>query len=413
MSILDSYKAIAESLNFSITDEDFFLTKMPTGTEQPTTIDGKRLVMPTKAILKKGLGDSMIAFHPLSESMAREATSEVQKRLQKQAKGVIGHQLITITQGLMDLVANSENHKKVPVKQSAFLKELAGLDKSCMNTINKIIAAAVKRNKLVTVYLKSSGIINGTKMNRVTTIHFPFIADLINNDGTLYGVNVPKKHTKVAIKLFELLIPNGSDHNEYSVGSNSRVAPYFTSFILSYHKVMKQINNLINTYGKYFKNKIHPIMLFDETLVDSFAEIHADIPPQKGNIGGIEEEELSPWEEETQTTNKQTKVAKVKPTGESGVISPDEFFSNMKQPMLQPQMQMQQPQMQMQQTGAWNNMQMQPQMQMQQMNPFMQTIQPQMQMNNQNNWNPMLTAQAMQMQQPQMQMGYNNNLSVL
>ncbi len=179
MSILASYKSIAESLNFSLTDEDMFLTKMPTGTEQPTTIDGKRLVMPNKAFLRKGFGEDKIAFHPLSESMARDATSEVQKRMQKQAKAVIGHQLITLTQGIMDLVSDTEKHKKVPVKQSGFLKELSDLDKGVVSNINKILAAAMKRNKLVTVYLKASGIINGTKMNRVTTIHFPFISELL------------------------------------------------------------------------------------------------------------------------------------------------------------------------------------------------------------------------------------------
>lgn len=378
MSILDCYKQITEAFNFSLTDESALLTKMPTGTEQPTSINGRLLVMPTTSILRKGLGDTLIAFHPLSESMAREATSEVQKRLQKQAKAVIGHMLLQTAMGVMSVLADPKLHNNVPVKQAKFLKELSDLDKATEANLCKLMAAAMKRNKFVTVYLKSGGVINGDKMNRITTIHFPIISDLQSDEQTIYGVKLTKKQKAVAIKLFEMLVPNGADHNEYSVGSNSRVAPYFTSFVLAYHKVMKQLNANLVKFGKICDIKLQPVPLYEEEIVEQFAKIYEEIPPQRYNIGGVEEEEEVdvPWNEPVKATVENVKAAKAQTpapkTSSPGTVSVDEFLATMRGPQgpqYQPQQQFQ-PQ---------NQFQPQPWMPMQQQvphNPFQAAITP-------------------------------------
>lgn len=417
MQILDCYNKMAEAFMFNVTDEGMFLTVSPTGSEQPTTIEGKRLVMPTKAFLKKGFGDDYMAFHPLSESISRQATSDVQKRLQKQSKAILSFYLLTIVQKLAALAEDKKQHKNIPAKEAGFLKDLANFDKKTVEAITKILGNATKRNKLVTVYLKSSGVVNGDKMNRVTTIHFPFISELhLNDDKSVMGVKLTKKQRESLITLMNIVVPGGEDHNTYVAGSNSRVAPYFTSFTTAYRVIVEQFNNVIKRFDKYAKFGIKQIPLYTEEDIESYGKIYNQIPPQKGNTGETHDKEDVetvetkpvanvadvPWNLDTgKVTKEPTKQKAVKPTTDTGTVSVNDVLKSFQSPMTQPQFQqpmqmpMQnqmfaQPVQQQPQPGQWMPMGA-PTAPVQQFNPFNAAIAPTIpnmpQMQQQTPWN--------------------------
>lgn len=301
LSILDLYDQIIPSFGFKQTDEGYFLTENPSGTATPSTIDGKRLVMPTQARLKEGFGEDFIPFHPLSESLSRTGTSEVQRRLQKSAKAIIGHHLLTTAVALMEVAADKDLHKGIPVKSSQFLRKLTDADKNTVAALGKILANAVKRNRLVTVYLKASGMFGGKKMNRVATIRFPFLND-IHEDNPI-GVKLNKKQKETIIALFDLLLPNGLDHEEYSAGTNSRIAPYFTCFLEAYHKTISVLNKTVRLYKKPLHLTINEIPLYDLEILSLFPKAYNEIPPLKGNIGLTDSKEDLPEVIETKPTS--------------------------------------------------------------------------------------------------------------
>ncbi len=453
VSTLDLYKEIIPAFGLKVTDEGFFLTQNPSGTDTPSTIDGKRLVLPTKEMLRKGFGDDFIPFHPLSESLSRSGTSDVQRRLQKSAKAIIGHHLVTLASALLEASSDKKLHETIRVSDAQFLRKLTSADKSTVVALNKVLANATKRNRLVTVYLKASGMHGGKKMNRVTTIRFPFLNDI--HEDKPVGVKLNKTQKETLIALFEIIIPNALDHEEYSAGTNSRVAPFFTSFLTAYHKTISGFNGLIKMYNKALSLKLKQIPLYDVNIVDSFAKAYSEIPPLKGNLGATEGEEEAetsvetkprgatasvaqvdelPWVETKPKTQpwREGEVAAAKPAT-SGSVSVSDFLSAMNpqtqmgftQQMQQPmQQQMQQPnfnyQNNQQAWGQTQGFQQQPQMNN---NPYMQTIQAygvpqqQQQMQPQAWGQPQMQQQPMQQQwgqQPmQQQWGGNTGLGLV
>lgn len=414
LSTLDLYKAIVPTFGFTLTDEDLFLTNTPSGTAMPSTINKKRLCLPTDTRLREGFGEDYIPFHPLSESLARQGTSEVQQRLQQQAKAILSYNLLQLATALLEAAADKEAHKDIPVKSTAFLKRLTKADKDTVVVLSKLIAASTKRNRFVTVYLKASGLYEGRKVNRVATVRFPFLSDL--KEDKPVGTPIKVEQRKTILALFDLLLPEWEDHEVYSAGTNTRVAPYFTAFLEAFHKVAEILNVSIKKYAKPLQLNLKPIPLYDLELLELFPKLYSEIPPLNGNIGLSEEAKTetetkviettapAPWE--AQTVNTTVKPTAAKSVTDSGTVTMDEF-NKLRQPAQQfPTYQAPPPPNygysqapQQQQQNPWLNQQ-QP-MQQQQFNPYMQTIQPQMQQQQFN--------QQPQMQQQQMGWGNMQN----
>ena len=419
LSTLDLYKQILPAFGFSLTDEDLFLTDSPSGTAMPSTIDQKRICLPTDARLREGFGKDFIPFHPLSESLARQGTSEIQQRLQKQAKAILSYNLLELSTALLEAAADKEAHKDIPVKSSAFLKKLTKADKATVVVLSKLIAASTKRNRFVTMYLKASGLYEGRKVNRVATVRFPFLVDL--KEDKPVGTPIKKEQRKTILALFDLLLPEWEDSEVYSAGTNTRVAPYFTAFLEAYNKVSEILNKSIAKYSKPLHLNLKTIPTYDLELLEMFPKVYSEIPALNGNIGmsdAVEEDSKTetietttsaPWESQNPSPTA------VKPTpvnSTTGTVTMEEFnrmqqsqqsqFQQFQQPPQQFQQQQFQPQQQQfqqqpQQSNPWlAQQQMQPAQQS--YNPYMQAIQ------------PMVQQQFQQFQQPQ-QSGWGNQQS--
>jgi hypothetical protein len=318
--ILDSYKQSLNAFSLVVDDEGMISQKHPTGTLTPMKVEGRRLVLPTKDWQRKGYGEDYQPYHPGCEVMSREGTSPVIQMLQRQAKACIAHALVTLGQGLLQVAVDKDTHKDLPLECTEFLKKLSNADKTTKELFEKLVGAAVKKNRLLTVYLKNGGKHDGKKVNRSCIIRFPIIEDLKADlkDTNVLGVTVPKKQRPTLIALFDLLVPNGENPEEYSFGTTARVAPYFISLLTAYHKTATVLNESIEAYAEKLHLPVKPFALFDLDIGDIITKHYADIPPYSGNEGktDAQPEEAS----ETVSVAKKAAVAKAQAEAPRQVI---------------------------------------------------------------------------------------------
>jgi hypothetical protein len=308
--ILVSYNKSLIAFSLVTDDEDMVSQKQPTGTLSPMKVDGRRLVLPTKAWQRKGYGEDYQPYHPGCEVMSREGTSPVIQMMQRQAKASIAHAVVSMGQGLLQVAVDKDTHKDLPLECTEFLKKLSNADKTTKELFEKLISAAVKKNRLLTVYLKNGGQYDGKKVNRSCIIRFPIVEDLKaeSKDNVVLGVTVPKKQRPTLIALFDLIVPNGENPEEYSFGTTARVAPYFISLLTAFHKIASVLNELIEAYAVKLHIPVKPFELYDLSIVDDIIKHYDDIPPYSGNEGktDAQPEEAS----ETVSVVKKAAVAK-------------------------------------------------------------------------------------------------------
>lgn len=312
--ILACYNNILPAFCIVADDDGRMSQKAPLiGTLSPLSINGQRLVLPTKAWLKKGFGEDHIPFHPLCEVMSREGTSPIIQLLQRQTKAVISYNMVSLLNGLLKVAIDKESHKDLPLECTDFLKKLSNADKTTGELLEKLIAAATKKNRLLTVYLKNGGKYDGKKVNRSAIIRFPIMEDLQGDpkETSVLGVNIPKKQRPTLIALFKLVIPFGDNAEEYSFGTVSRVAPYFTALLTAYHKIATVLNQSINTYGEALHLPVEPLKLYVLDELDKFPKIYNELPAFTGNEGSTKDqpEEAS----ETIQAKSTTRVSEVVP----------------------------------------------------------------------------------------------------
>lgn len=304
------YKEILASMRYSVDDEGLISILSPTGTVVPAEAEGKRLVLPTKARLKEGFGDELQAFHPLSESMARRGTSPVMQHMQRTVRANLGFTFAHLAGKLLEAAVDVSQHKDLPPSANEFLKKMQGADAKLIPLFNKLIEAAHQKSKLITVYLRNGGTYNGKKVNRLAVIRFPIMELLETEEDKVLGITIKPKQRQILLALLRSILPAGDDPEQYSAGSNNRIAPYLHAFLQAYLKVIVQLNKVINRYAKPMSLPFKPYPLFKEETLKEFAEIFDEIPTLNGNEGHTEEETEEVVEQPTVSTRPQVTVSK-------------------------------------------------------------------------------------------------------
>lgn len=291
LSLSKVYEGILKSMQYDVDETGLVSIITPTGTKAEAKVNGARLVIPTQKRLRDGFTEDLQPYHPLCESISRKGTSPVLQHMQRSVKQHLGFMVSFLADALVNMSLNTEIHKDLPPEMSDVLMKLSNVTDKTKAIMDKLIPAAHKQNKLVTVYLKGAGTFQGAKVNRIAIIRFP-ILDELDNDGDkdmVLGVKVAPKQRKIISNLIRLIVPFGDSPEEYSAGTTTRVAPFFTAFLQAYHKVATRLNQSINRFAGPLGLPIKPIELFPIEWLDDFPSIYNQIPSLNGNDGGTEE----------------------------------------------------------------------------------------------------------------------------
>ncbi len=296
MELLALYEAILKSLNFSISSEGL-LSYCYDGDEIPAVIEGRRLVLPRREVLRAGLGDNLMAFHPLSENPLR-GESPVLRKL----KAVVNHRLAAVISDLLlqfaVLGVDTSRHKLLAPKAAEVLSAMSTVDEKFVDTLKKILAKQQSQgpDQLISIYLKRGGTFRGQKVSRLAVVSFPIMEQLEQQPDKIFGVKVrPTIDLAVLDGLMRYILPGCDDLETYSAASQSLTAPYFDSLMRAFANVANQLNTIVKLHWKTLQNAED--LLIDTGWIEHFHDLSiydGAIPALNGNEGEHGTEEPAP-----------------------------------------------------------------------------------------------------------------------
>lgn len=290
--VVDALTEVLESLSYSVDEDSLVQVVSPTGTVTPALVGGKKLILPTQPILKRGIAEDEQVFNPFCESLSRLGTSPVQQHLQRSAKQNISFYVVMLADALLKMSNDTKLHPELPPSMADLLMKLsnAGINEKTQGFFDKLIPAAREQNRLVTVFLKGPTTFMGKSVNRVATIRFPILEELDNDadKNQVLGITIPAKQRKALSALLRMVIPNGDCVEEYSAGTISRTAPYFAVFLEAYHKVMTRLNLLTARLEEPLQLPIRQLPMYSLDMLAQFAKYAKALPVFPGNDGAVD-----------------------------------------------------------------------------------------------------------------------------
>lgn len=285
MKILDFYKSVLASVGITDVDGEGMLSAFYHGSYNPVTVTGKRLVMPIPEILRAGLGDNRVAFHPLCEKITRGERGE--SPVLKLLKDAVGLKVDTVFIALIDVLmhtaASPDTHKKIGPKAAEYLKLLPDANEKSYKSVKKILDACKNspQYRLVNFYLKHGG---EEGASRTCVVSFP-IFDELDDASTkeIFGVKIDAKD-KARLKALLTYVFTEDYAEVFSYGSNNPEAPYLHALLTSFYKVATQANKLLERHKKHVDD-IEPIDISWAECLDTFSLFRGMIPALEGNEG--------------------------------------------------------------------------------------------------------------------------------
>ena len=289
MELNEFYGAILESLGYVIGDDGTVKSEHPTGLE-PFTISDKVLTLPTKEFLANPDWNRYMAFHPLSENIARK-DSEVFRTLQKMTMLAVNVDISILMSTLISMCADKDGHKHMNHKQTAFLSLFPDADETSLKTWNKIENKNSENNCFVKIYTLRNKKLLGKDYSRVTYVKFPFYDECIENTSdkrkeySIFGVKIKRKKDAIGFKnLFEFIIKHADNPDEhYSFGTRSIVAP-------SFHSLMSSLLNVKTELQRTYRLlKMESPDLAWGKMLEDLGRYKGQVPPLSGNEGDLTE----------------------------------------------------------------------------------------------------------------------------
>lgn len=308
MRLLSLYKSILESLNVTADSLGLLTHTGIDGQTDPVRVmvngANRRLTLPTPELLRAGIPDELVAFHPLSE-ISNRGESEVFRKL----KALVSIRLTTAIMAVMDdltvLAADKAKHSSLPPKLHKLLAAMPNVDEKLVDSLRTILGLSVQggKNRLISIYMNRGGTYMGKKHARVAVVNFPILEELEDPDRKVFGVQLRKKDVPQIKALFDLVLPNSDIAGTFNAASDSMDAPYFESLMLAYGKVAGCLNDIIKIASKYIDDasslKMDLQWLGELNDID---KMRFEIPALEGNKGNSPKGANEPDEVEQSVT---------------------------------------------------------------------------------------------------------------
>ena len=287
------YKELLESTDLHV-DKEGFVSLRDENDTRPATLEGRRIVVPTPQRLRQGIGGTSIGFHPLSENVTR-GQSPIIKELRKYINVRLTKVIADLLLQLATIAADTSYHSKLDKdKQRQMLRVAKDADQKTVDTVQRMIkniTVVSRKGRVVSIYLKHAGTIDGKKYTRLATASFP-ILDAFEPEARdtpeILSVSMRKKDKRTIENLFEFILPGSKDVKTYSRGSDSMIAPYFDALIHSYAAVAWQLNKIVKLFRKHLTDpeRLETNLDWMNHLKD-LSVYREVIPPLAGNDGPI------------------------------------------------------------------------------------------------------------------------------
>lgn len=294
MQITELYEGVLETLGLEIDPHTGVVSKLTVGGGIPVTVKDKGvekvLVVPYKQVLDNPDWNRYIAYHPISENVARK-DSPILKYTQAMGALALNYYIGLAMSEMIRVCANVDEQRSLNHKQNVVLAFFQDADEKAVKTWAKIEDRLGDENVFVKIVTMRNRDLNGQTYVRTSRVMFPFYNECVklleekSAEMTLFGVKVRKKDVTGFKALMEYLLPHIADpDHSYSYGTRSTIAPSYHAWTNAFYNVMKDVNkvfSLLRIEGK-------PNLKWHTGLSD-FTPFRGLIPPLPGNEGDITE----------------------------------------------------------------------------------------------------------------------------
>ena len=201
MKLLDLYKSMMRTAGLIVTEDNLISAQLTPESVVPVTLKGKRLALPSQAILARLDKSDIVVFHPLMEQVTR-GESEILEKYRKLMMMRLNEVVATQMLKLLTLSASVAEHQHLTPDQSEFLTKVKNVDDKTISTFEKVISsmpADQTAKRIVSLFLKKTGSVAGKRYKRVGVVSFPLFEELKKADHDIYGVKCRVKDKEALV----------------------------------------------------------------------------------------------------------------------------------------------------------------------------------------------------------------------
>lgn len=291
--LITFYKKTLDGVGLEVDDEGLIsrkaIAELPS---RPVTVEGKRLCLPTEHYLTAANVDGFIAFHPLSENIAR-GQSPVLKYLVKHIRAKLTCEIASLMTQLVTIACNKDYQSRLPSVWDDFFRAVAGADDKTEKNFTRMMSEVLERQTgILSIFLKNGGKLNGADYIRVCHANFKIVEEIKSR--APYGVSIRVKDVEVFLQILRYILPDIEEADAYSVGVNYDTAPYFSALMKCFGNIATKLNEtilLLKAIDEEENEKIPTSFIKD---LDGLGSLRKIVPPLPGNEGqavkGAEEE---------------------------------------------------------------------------------------------------------------------------
>lgn len=249
MDILSFYKGMLSAAGIAVDDNGYCFNTVA-GLNQPVTLSGKKLVLPTPEILDSNQWDKVVGFHPTSESVIR-GESPVLRKLRKGFQNRLNYIIMKIFEHAVSIAANTAEHEKLSPAQTALIRVLSQADETTLKNIGRVNDAVELEstdNKFVNIYIKKEGMVGGKAFKRAAIVTFPFYQCMETTEPRIFGVTVRQKDKKAFVAFMDYLLPKSNEAGTYDAGSHDLNMPALDSLLAAVGEMFIKLNDFVLLY---------------------------------------------------------------------------------------------------------------------------------------------------------------------
>lgn len=293
--IIDYYKTLL-SLGWLVADEDGQISVQLGDELMPATINGKRMILPTREQMKNTNWDSRVGFHPLRESY-NLGVSDVVAGLRDQFVQRLNTSISYLMKELISIAHDQEGQKNLTTEQAQVLNALPKCDDRTVKDFASLMKNTKSRNnadQFINIHIRRGGVVKGVTFGRAGIVKFPIYDQLKASKEPVNGVKLSVKDREMLTKLYEFIFPEiATDPEFFSVGVSSRSAPFLEALVRSALGVADSLAEASQPYMD--KVDLPQILYFNPALgdwkeifdsKDMVEQLARTIPPLNANEDG-------------------------------------------------------------------------------------------------------------------------------
>lgn len=262
-NLIDFYEKVLNAYNMVVDREGFVSTSFM-GEKNPKSIKDKRLVLPTKDVLRRRDIGELTVFHPIPEQLNQGESILVQD-LVRLANIRFSYTLTALTLNIAWMISDTANHNKLSDNQTEIMLAIGSINKTRFKTIERVLAAVSKEasNKsMVSIYLRRGGTLHGKRHSCVSVVRFPLYEELSKPGDTLYGIKVKEEDRDLLQKILDYILPDIGVKDRYNAGTHSDFIPFLESLLNVTYLLGSKLNEVTAIMdGRFTDNDVD--LMFD------------------------------------------------------------------------------------------------------------------------------------------------------